>query len=146
MSLRFRTRSDGSTYTQVRFRIHGKETSVSFNDHAEALQFDDLIAKVGPAKAIEITRIVIAHDRALTLGQWLDHHNNHLTGVDEATVVKYKSYAANDFGALVDIHVRLSPADRLVVQIANRDGGFMPDVGQPVAVGWNVASAQLFND
>ncbi len=33
-------------------------------------------------------------------------------------------------GALIDIHVRLSPSDRLVVQIANREGGFAPEVGQ----------------
>ena len=46
--------------------------------------------------------------------------------------VEFVSY----LGALIDIHVRLSPADRLVVQIANRDGGFAPEVGQPVHVGW----------
>lgn len=103
MSLRFRTRSDGSIYTQVRFRVHGKQTSVSFDDHAEALAFDDLIAKVGPAKALEITRIVIAHDKALTLGQWLAHHNDHLTGVEAGTLARYKSYAKNDFAAIEDI-------------------------------------------
>ena len=55
--------------------------------------------------------------------------------------VEFVSY----LGALVDIHVRLSPHDRLVVQIANREGGFSPDVGQPVQVGWNAGAAQVFN-
>ena len=49
-------------------------------------------------------------------------------------------------GALIDIHVRLSPADRLVVQIANRDGGFAPEVGQPVHVGWPASAGQVFNE
>ena len=68
MSVRIRTRSDGSSYSQVRFRIAGRETSVSFDDHAEALQFDALVSKVGALKALEITKIVIAQDHGLTWG------------------------------------------------------------------------------
>ena len=44
------------------------------------------------------------------------------------------------------IHVRLSPSDRLVVQIANREGGFTPEVGQPVHVGWPASAGQVFNE
>ncbi len=54
--------------------------------------------------------------------------------------VEFVSY----LGALIDIHVRLSPADRLVVQIANRDGGFAPEVGQHVFVGWPASAGQVF--
>src|SRR5581483_7402201 len=52
------------------------------------------------------------------------------SGLDNSLpgTVEFVSY----LGALIDIHVRLSPRDRLVVQIANRDGGFTPEVGQPV--------------
>src|SRR5215216_1081631 len=56
--------------------------------------------------------------------------------------VEFVSY----LGALIDIHVRLSPSDRLVVQIANREGGFTPEVGQPVHVGWPASAAQVFNE
>jgi putative spermidine/putrescine transport system ATP-binding protein len=56
--------------------------------------------------------------------------------------VEFVSY----LGALIDIHVRLSPADRLVVQIANREGGFAPEVGQPVHVGWPVSAGLVFNE
>jgi putative spermidine/putrescine transport system ATP-binding protein len=49
-------------------------------------------------------------------------------------------------GALIDIHVRLSPNDRLVVQIANRAGGFAPEVGQPVHVGWPASAGLVFNE
>ena len=56
--------------------------------------------------------------------------------------VEFVSY----LGALIDIHVRLSPSDRLVVQIANREGGFTPEVGQPVHVGWSASAGQIFNE
>jgi len=65
-----------------------------------------------------------------------------LPGLDNqlSGTVEFVSY----LGALIDIHVRLSPADRLVVQIANREGGFSPDVGQPVHVGWPLSAGQVF--
>src|SRR5882724_11619060 len=65
----------------------------------------------------------------------LDGLDNDLPGT-----VEFVSY----LGALIDIHVRLSPADRLVVQIANRKGGFTPEVGQPVHVGWPASAGQVF--
>ncbi|SEO87608.1 putative spermidine/putrescine transport system ATP-binding protein [Rhodospirillales bacterium URHD0017] len=66
------------------------------------------------------------------------------SGLDNALsgTVEFVSY----LGALIDIHVRLSPSDRLVVQIANREGGFTPEVGQPVHVGWPVSAGQVFNE
>jgi len=56
--------------------------------------------------------------------------------------VEFVSY----LGALTDIHVRVSPADRLVVQIANREGGFAPAVGQAVHVGWPASAGLVFID
>jgi putative spermidine/putrescine transport system ATP-binding protein len=65
-----------------------------------------------------------------------------LSGLDNSLpgTVEFVSY----LGALIDIHVRLSPADRLVVQIANREGGFAPEVGQSVHVGWPVSAGLVF--
>jgi len=54
--------------------------------------------------------------------------------------VEFVSY----LGALIDIHVRLSPSDRLVVQVANRDGGFAPAVGDSVDVGGQAPAGQVF--
>jgi putative spermidine/putrescine transport system ATP-binding protein len=56
--------------------------------------------------------------------------------------VEFVSY----LGALIDIHVRLSSTDRLVVQIANREGGFAPEVGQSVHVGWPASAGQVFTE
>jgi putative spermidine/putrescine transport system ATP-binding protein len=67
-----------------------------------------------------------------------------LSGLDNrlSGTVEFVSY----LGSLIDIHVRLSPADRLVVQVANREGGLAPDVGQPVHVGWPASAGQVFNE
>jgi putative spermidine/putrescine transport system ATP-binding protein len=56
--------------------------------------------------------------------------------------VEFVSY----LGAQIDIHVRLSPTDRLVVQIANRADGFAPEVGQAVHVGWPASAGQVFKE
>ncbi len=65
-----------------------------------------------------------------------------LQGLDNRLpgTVEFVSY----LGALTDIHVRLSPADRVVVQIANRDGGFAPHVGQHVHIGWPASAGLVF--
>lgn len=125
MSTRLRTRSDGSSYTQVRFRHDGRARSISFDDHAEALQFDALIEKVGPVKALEITKIVLATDKPMTVGDWLAHHNDHLTGIDPGTVDKYRSYAAHDFAAIEDIPLAALTDEDIkgwVNSLRNRDG------------------------
>lgn len=128
MSVRIRTRTDGSSYVQVRYRIGGRAGSVSFDDHEEALQFDALIGKVGAIKALQITKIVIAQDRALTVGQWLTHHNDHLTGVVPETLANYRRYAAKDFPDLVDIPLSaLTPDDvKVWLQKLRNDNGAMP--------------------
>jgi putative spermidine/putrescine transport system ATP-binding protein len=66
------------------------------------------------------------------------------SGLDNALAgtVEFVSY----LGAQIDIHVRLSPTDRVVVQIANREGGFSPEVGHPVQVGWPSSVGRVFNE
>jgi putative spermidine/putrescine transport system ATP-binding protein len=46
--------------------------------------------------------------------------------------VEFVSY----LGAVLELHVRLSPADRVIVQLPNRGGAAMPAVGDAVEVGW----------
>jgi putative spermidine/putrescine transport system ATP-binding protein len=65
-----------------------------------------------------------------------------LTGLDNDLpgTVEFVSY----LGAQIDIRVRLSPSDKLVVQVANRADGFAPEVGQAVHVGWQASAGQIF--
>ncbi len=54
--------------------------------------------------------------------------------------VEFVSY----LGALIDVHVRLSPSHRLVAQVANRAGGYVPEIGSRVHAGWRAADAPVF--
>jgi putative spermidine/putrescine transport system ATP-binding protein len=65
-----------------------------------------------------------------------------LSGLDNALsgVVEFVSY----LGPNIDVHVRLSPRERVVVQIPNREGGLGLDPGQNVHVGWSASTGQLF--
>jgi len=55
------------------------------------------------------------------------------SGMDNRVLgkVEFVSY----LGAVLELHVRLSPADRVVVQLANR-GDAAPAIGEMVEVGW----------
>jgi len=49
-----RRRKDGSAYTAVLYTLNGKQSSSSFNDHAEAVRFQELANRTSPAKALEV--------------------------------------------------------------------------------------------
>jgi putative spermidine/putrescine transport system ATP-binding protein len=61
--------------------------------------------------------------------------DNNLPGV-----VEFVSY----LGAAVDLHVRISPLERVVVQIANATGSPTPKVGDRVNVAWPAANGRVF--
>jgi len=54
--------------------------------------------------------------------------------------VEFVSY----LGAVLELHVRLSPADRVVVQLPNRGGAAIPNVGDAVEVGWRRDAGMVF--
>jgi integrase len=89
-------RRDGSTYTQVLYRLNGKQTSVSFGDHAEALAFCELANRTSPAKALDVwVRVDHQHDMTWTVAQCAQHHIDHLN-IGQATLKKYREYLRND--------------------------------------------------
>jgi len=55
-------------------------------------------------------------------------------------VVEYISY----LGSILDVRVKLTPQDRIIVQIANRGGQALPAVGETVRVGWPQTVGQVF--
>jgi putative spermidine/putrescine transport system ATP-binding protein len=55
-------------------------------------------------------------------------------------VVEYISY----LGAILDVRVRLTPQDLVIVQVANRIGGPLPKVGERLAIGWPKGTGQVF--
>lgn len=95
-SIRVRQRSDGSTYTAVLYVLNGKQSSSSFNDHAEALRFQELVNRTSPAKALEVWATQAPAADAFTVASWCTHHVDHLTGLNDETRNKYRRYIAND--------------------------------------------------
>jgi integrase len=95
-SLRIRQRRDGSTYTAVLCVLNGKQSSSSFNDHAEGVRFQELANKTSPAKALEVWATQTPGADSFTVASWCSHHVDHLTGVNEATRTRYRRYIAND--------------------------------------------------
>ena len=86
-------------------------------------------AKLGPATlALRPERMLIAAAPPAAV-------DNNLPGV-----VEFVSY----LGATVDMHVRISARERVVVQIPNRAGDAVPKVGQQVHVAWLAANGIVF--
>jgi putative spermidine/putrescine transport system ATP-binding protein len=56
--------------------------------------------------------------------------------------VEFVSY----LGGLIDIHTRLSDLDRVIAQVPNSADTLVPEIGDPVHVGWAASAAFLFQD
>jgi integrase len=76
--------------------MDGKQTSTSFNLHREARIFCDLVDTHGPHWAVKAYEPERQAPLTPTLTEWLNHHIDHLTGVEQYTVDKYREYVRND--------------------------------------------------
>lgn len=91
---------------QVRYRIDGRQSSLSLGDEAEARKFSALVDAVGPKRALEAHHIDTARVRAasisagMTVDKWLAIHIKTLTGLEQYSIDKYEEYRRNDFPAL----------------------------------------------
>jgi putative spermidine/putrescine transport system ATP-binding protein len=54
--------------------------------------------------------------------------------------VEFISY----LGSQVDLHVRLSPKERVIVQIQNRPEQPLPVIGEAVHIGWSKSTGRVF--
>jgi hypothetical protein len=82
VTLRTRQRKDGTEYTSVLYRHNGKQSSLSFDDHAAAVKFRDVIDRYGVERALATVGVDQAQPtRGLTVEAWLTRHIDHLTGV-----------------------------------------------------------------
>jgi putative spermidine/putrescine transport system ATP-binding protein len=54
--------------------------------------------------------------------------------------VEFISY----LGSQVDLHVRLSPKERVIVQIQNRPEQPLPVIGEQVHIGWSKSTGRVF--
>ena len=59
-----------------------------------------------------------------------------------AGAVEFVSY----LGPLIELHVRLSAADKVVLHVPNRAGARLPALGETVTIGWPRAAGMVFPD
>jgi integrase len=102
-SLRYGKRRDGSVYTQVLYRHDGRQRSSSFDDHGEAVKFRALVDQLGPEKAREIARYVDQPGPRWTVGEWVAHYIDHLTGVQSRTLQEYRGYLRVDIEPVLGV-------------------------------------------
>lgn len=102
-SVREVPRKDKTTAYTVVFRHSGKQRALAFDTRKSADALASLINAHGPDKALEMHGIEL-RDRAtaevkpLTVSEWIRHHIDHLTGVEQYTIDKYNAYLKNDIG------------------------------------------------
>lgn len=73
----------------------GKQSSSSFNDHAEALQFRDVCNRLGPSEALRIWAAAKPQD-GHTVKSFIDEHLDALAGVERKTIAEYRRYLSRD--------------------------------------------------
>jgi putative spermidine/putrescine transport system ATP-binding protein len=88
-----------------------------------------------PAAALGPATLALRPERILLEAAPQAAVDNNLPGV-----VEFVSY----LGATVDMHVRISAKERVVVQIPNRAGQLVPKVGQQVYVAWLAGNGIVF--
>jgi integrase len=109
-SLRLRQRKDGTAYTSVLYVHEGKQTSSSFNDHAEALRFQDVCNRLGPAEALKVWKATTP-ERGHTIKSYVTEHLDALSGVEKKTVAEYRRYLVRDIDPVLG-HIPLSTLSR----------------------------------
>jgi integrase len=96
--------ADGTRKWQVRYRIGGRQSSLTLGDEQEAYDFAALVDAVGPQRALDAhhvdTERIRGANNGMTVDKWLGIHIDGLTGVKQYTLDKYREYRANDFPAL----------------------------------------------
>ena len=90
----------------------------------------------GTAKTGAAT-LAVRPERLALIGSSAPKPENHFHGR-----VEFLSY----LGAALDLHVRLSPEERVIVQLPNRPENAPPQVGDLVGVGWGRETARVFQD
>jgi putative spermidine/putrescine transport system ATP-binding protein len=79
--------------------------------------------------------VISVRPERLVLGSSAGRLDNRLSGT-----VEFVSY----LGANVDVHVRVSPLDRVVVTQPNRADIPLPEVGEGIEVGWPAEAGIVF--
>ena len=85
----------GNTY-RVLWRQDGRQRSLTFENLPAAERFKTLLEDHGPDEALRIIELDEIGRHVPTVTQWLHTHIDNLTGVQPATIARYRTYVARD--------------------------------------------------
>jgi integrase len=85
----------GNTY-RVLWRQDGRQRSLTFENLPAAERFKTLLEDHGPDEAMRILELDEIGRHAPTVTEWLHTHIDNLTGVQPATLNRYRTYVACD--------------------------------------------------
>ena len=85
----------GKTY-RVLWRHDGRQRSLSFENLPAAERFKTLLEDHGPDEALRILELDEIGEHVPTVTAWLTTHIDNLTGVQPATLARYRTYVARD--------------------------------------------------
>jgi putative spermidine/putrescine transport system ATP-binding protein len=103
----------------------------------------------GPGRFVSAGGLVVACDGGGTGQASLALRPERLALMSSAAPAMDNSFAGSvEFisylGAQVDLHVRLTPLERVIVQIQNRPEQPLPVIGEHVRVGWSKSTGRVF--
>ena len=84
----------GTVSYRVRFRYQGRNKAVPFDTDRQAKAWQAVLDTMGPAAALRLLDDAAPPDTA-TVADIIAHHLDHLTGVDEGTLRRYRTIHAD---------------------------------------------------
>ena len=138
-SIRTRTRRNGTSYTSVLWREDGAQRSLSFDDPARAVLWRKLLDQVGPVRAREIAGVLDDGRPLITVGSWCNAYIEQLSGIEEGTRRRYRSYVTRD----IDPTIGAVPLTALDEEAVGRWVNGLGGAGKTVANKHGFLSAAL---
>ena len=90
----------GRTY-RVLWREDGRQRSLTFADLVSAERFKTLVEDHGPGEALNVIELEESGRHVPTVAQWLTEHIDSLTGVQPATVARYRTFVSRDIAPVM---------------------------------------------
>ncbi|MEZ0366764.1 tyrosine-type recombinase/integrase [Mycobacterium sp. pUA109] len=103
-SVRRLDRKDGTTTWQVRYRIDGRASGLTWPTEDDAKKFAALVDSVGAKRALEVHGLddgPARKPKGITVEEWVKHYIDHLPGLDKRTAADYRTYLKNDIGPVL---------------------------------------------
>ena len=85
----------GNTY-RVLWRADGRQRSLTFENLPAAERFKTLLEDHGPDEALRIIELDEVGRHVPTVTEWLTTHIDNLTGIQPATIQRYRTYVVRD--------------------------------------------------